>query len=237
MIKHFDISELRRHIAWDYLFFAWGLARAGEGEKAALRGDAERLLDRWEGLWRVHATANWFTANSRGDDIIIEGKTFPMLRQQNDKFMCLADYVKPVGSGTDKVGLFATTTDAGIPELTSAEPYERMLAQTLADRLAEAAAEEVSIDFPGLRCAPGYPSMPDLSINFLIDGLLGFAHIGVELTTSGMMNPHASVSGIIFPNPQAAFFEIRSVGDDQIADYASRRGMAAGDVRRFIRLG
>ncbi len=236
MIRHFDISELRRRIAWDYLFFAWGLARAGDDEKDALRGDAERLLDRWEGLWRVHAAAEWFAANSRGDDIIIGGKTFPMLRQQSDKFKCLADYVKPVECGEDKVGLFAATTDAGIPELSSAEPYEKMLVQTLADRLAEAAAELVSIDFPGLRCAPGYPSMPDLSINFLIDGLLDFARIGVTLTTSGMMNPHASVSGLIFPNPKAEFFEIRSVGDDQISDYASRRGMAAGDVRRFIRL-
>ncbi len=237
MILDYDISELREHIAWSYFFFAWGLGRAGESEKDALRNDAERLLDRWDGKRRVHAVAEWHEANSRDDDILIEGKVFSMLRQQDGEFKCLADFVKPVGMGKDRLGVFAATTDAGIAELSSQELYERMLGQTLADRLAEAAAEKVSRIMPGRQFAPGYPSMPDVSINFLIDEILDLSRIGVSITQSGMMNPHASVSGLVFPCPRAEYFEIRAIGEDQISDYASRRGMTADEVRRFIRPG
>lgn len=202
-----------------------------------LRSDAEAMLDRWQYSYHTHALIEQRHANSSGDDIIIEGTVFPMLRQQSGDFLCLADYIKPVTMGPDVIGLFATTTDSDIPELSSADPYERLMAQTLADRLAEATAEMVSREMPGIRPAPGYPSMPDTSINFLIDFLIDLSRIGVSLTESGMMMPHASVSGLIFSHPKAQYFNITAVGEDQLRDYAIRRGYPLDRMRSFIRQG
>ncbi len=237
MILHYDISDLREGIAWSYLYHAWGITNAGDEEKASLRKDAEATLDRWQGRHRTHALIEERPANSRGDDIIIDGTVFPMLRQQGGEFLCLADYIRPEGSGEDRIGLFATTTDSDIPELSSEDPYERMMAQTLADRLAEATAEKVSLKMPGIRPAPGYPSMPDTSINFLIDGLIGLGRIGIVLTESGMMVPHASVSGLIFSLPEARYFHLTEIGDDQLRDYAARRGFTLERMRTFVRQG
>ncbi len=237
MIRHYDISVLRQQIAWSYLFHAWGITTAGDEEKAMLRSDAEAMLDKWQGVHRTHALIERRQANANGDDIIIEGTVFPMLRQQSGNFLCLADYIKPAAMGPDVIGLFATTTDRDIAELSSSDPYERMMAQTIADRLAEATAEMVSQEMPGIRPAPGYPSMPDTSINFLIDGLIDFSRIGISLTESGMMMPHASVSGLIFSHPKAQYFNITAVGDDQLRDYAARRGFPSERMRSFIRQG
>ncbi len=232
MIRQYEISDLEGLISWDYLFFAWGLNKAGKPEKDSLRRDAETMLRKWEGLYKTFSLTKQCAANSAGDDIIIGGTVFPMLRQQTGQFLCLADYVKPAVLGADKIGLFATTTSKDIEELSSADPYERMLAQTLADRLAEATAEMVSKKMPGIRPAPGYPSMPDTSINFLIDRVLGLNRIGISLTETGMMVPHASVSGLIFFHPEAKYFSLTHVGEDQLADYARRRGFTTDEMRK-----
>lgn len=137
--------------------------------------------------------------------------------------------------GEDTIGAFSVTVDAHMPELTSDDPYTRMLSQVLADRLAEATAERVSEIMPGIRPAVGYPSMPDLSINFLLDKLIDFSSIGVRLTESGMMIPHASISGLIFTNPKAHYFTVGTIGADQLADYASRRGFSLDEMKKYIR--
>ncbi len=236
MIKSYEISELRERIAWSYLFFAWGLNGADEAEKASLRSDSEAMLRKWDGHYRTLALIEQRSACSNGDDIIIEGTVFPMLRQQNDGFLCLADFIKPGEKGTDKIGLFAATMPDSMPELASDDPYERMLAQTIADRLAEATAEMVSLEMPGIRPAPGYPSMPDTSINFLIDRIINFGKIGIRLTEAGMMMPHASVSGLILSHPKARYFDLRRIGEDQLADYSRRRGFTKEEAKRFIKL-
>ncbi len=247
LIRSFDISELRPLIAWSYFYYAWGVAGADnmltnkQDSRAALRKDAESMLNSWEGVYHTRCIIDSRPAVAEGDDIIIDGVRFPMLRQQTEPFHSLADYVKPKELQSDSefgttVGLFATTTDSNIPALQSNDPYERMLAQTLADRLAEATAEKVSEIMPGIRPAPGYPAMPDHSINFLLDNMLQLLQIGVELTESGMMNPHASVSGLIFNHPKAEYFNITKVGEDQLVDYAARRGFTLSEMRRFIRI-
>lgn len=137
------------------------------------------------------------------------------------------------------------------------DDYKRMLVQTLCDRLAEATTEKVheevrrtlwgyvsdeqlSIDdllvekFQGIRPAVGYPSLPDLSINFLLDKLLNYNSIGIALTENGMMKPHASVSGLMFAHPQSHYFSIGKIGLDQLRNYAQRREMNISDVQKFL---
>lgn len=135
--------------------------------------------------------------------------------------------------------------------------YLKMMHQLLADRLAEAAAEKLHEDtrktywgyapderltmdelhaekFQGIRPAVGYPSLPDTSLNFIIADALGAKDIGIRLTESGAMKPHASVSGLMIAHPQARYFSLGKIGDDQLHDYARRRGVPVEMMRRFL---
>ena len=80
----------------------------------------------------------------------------------------------------------------------------------------------------------GYPSLPDASINFIIDRLIGMGQIGIRLTESGAMKPHASVSGLMMAHPAARYFAVGKIGPDQLADYAQRRGLPVQVVRKFL---
>ncbi len=156
-----------------------------------------------------------------------------------------------------KIGLFATSVDMGLETDFSSDAYQKMLAQLLADRLAEAAAErvheqvrkefwgyakdeqltipEMHIEkFQGIRPAVGYPSLPDASLNFILDDLLDMKQIGIRLTESGAMKPHASVSGLILAHPKAHYFSIGKIGEDQLRDYARRRGLPIEVCRKFL---
>ena len=184
--------------------------------------------------------------------------SIPCLRQQqgNPPFMCLADFISPKAS---KIGLFATTVDIGLETDFDGDVYQKMLTQLLADRLAEAAAERLheqvrkeywgyakdenlSIDdmliekFQGIRPAVGYPSLPDTSLNFLLDEILDMKQIGIRLTESGAMKPHASVSGMMISNPKARYFAIGKIGEDQLQDYARRRAVPAEVLRKWLSL-
>ena len=157
----------------------------------------------------------------------------------------------------DKVGAFATTVDADIESRYQDDVYQHMLAQVLAERLAESTAERLHADvrkhywgyapdenlsmtdilnerYQGIRPAVGYPSIPDMSINFILSDLLDMPQIGIHLTESGMMTPHASVSGLMFSHPQATYFDIGKIGEDQFNDYARRRGLPIEVMRRFL---
>ena len=209
MIFKYDISDLRPLIAWPYFNYAWGVAKASDVEKESLRKDAEAMLDKWQRRHHSISKILDLPAYSVGDDIIIGDVVVPMLRQQTDEFLS--------------------------PELKSADYYESMMSQVLCDRLAEATAEKVSEEMPGIRPAVGYPSIPDMSINFIIDKIIDFSSIGIKLTETGMMIPHASVSGLIFPHPRAHYFNISKIGEDQLIDYAARRGYSIEEMRKFIR--
>ena len=158
---------------------------------------------------------------------------------------------------TTKIGLFATTVDIGLENDFDADDYQKMLVQLLADRLAEAAAErmheqvrkefwgyakdeqltipEMLVEkFQGIRPAVGYPSLPDASLNFILDDLIDMKQIGIRLTESGAMKPHASVSGLMLAHPQARYFSIGKIGEDQLGDYARRRGLPIEVCRKFL---
>jgi cobalamin-dependent methionine synthase I len=132
-----------------------------------------------------------------------------------------------------------------------------MMMQLLADRLAEATAERMheevrkkywgyAVDenlsitdmlmerFQGIRPAVGYPSLPDTSFNFLIDSVLDMGQIGIRLTESGAMKPHASVSGLMMSHPKARYFSLGKIGEDQLQDYSRRRGLPVEVCRKFL---
>ena len=144
------------------------------------------------------------------------------------------------------------------PALSLADGYDALLIQTLSDRLAEAGAEVLHLEvrrtlwgyapderlsiedlhaeaFQGIRPAVGYPSLPDLSLNFLLDAVLDFSRVGIRLTEHAMMQPHAAVSGMMFAHPDAHYFAVGPISEEQVADYAHRRGCAASDIRPYIK--
>ena len=234
-------------------------------EKERLRQEAEAFLDTLEGKYHAHALFLLLDAYSDGDDIIVsDDRRIPMLRQQEvgSGYRSLADYVAPLDSAdtsslTSKIGLFATSVDMGLETDFSSDAYQKMMAQLLADRLAEASAEvlheqvrkqlwgyapdeNLSIadmlieKFQGIRPAVGYPSLPDTSLNFVLDGLLDMKQIGIRLTESGAMKPHASVSGLMLAHPEARYFNLGKIGEDQLRDYARRRGLPIEICRKFL---
>ena len=188
---------------------------------------------------------------------------FPMLRQQHpsapgEPNLCLADFIRPLSQGIrDQIGVFCTSVDGTIIDVYRHDDYLNMMAQTLSDRLAEATAEKLHEEvrkeywgyapdenltieqqhreeYQGIRPAIGYPSLPDTSANFLIDQLIDMKQAGIRLTETGMMTPHASVSGLMFSHPKARYFELGKIGDDQLRDYARRRGVPVELMRRFL---
>ena len=94
--------------------------------------------------------------------------------------------------------------------------------------------ELIRENYQGIRPAIGYPSLPDTSANFIIDQLIDMSQVGIRLTTSGMMTPHASVSGLMFAHPKSRYFELGRIGDDQLRDYAQRRGVPVQAMKTYL---
>ena len=275
MIITYDISELIPYINWHYFFFAWQVKE--QSEKDRLRQEAEAFLQQLEGKYHAYGLFELFDAHSDGDDIVVcKGdrsqesgvSRIPCLRQQqgNPPYLCLSDFLPPHIISTDsclltpdssKLGVFATSVSLGLETDFDSDPYQKMMAQLLADRLAEAAAErmheqvrkeywgyakdeKLSIPdmlvekFQGIRPAVGYPSLPDTSLNFVLDDLIDMKQIGIRLTESGAMKPHASVSGLMLAHPEARYFSIGKIGEDQLRDYAHRRGLPLELCRKFL---
>ena len=88
--------------------------------------------------------------------------------------------------------------------------------------------------YQGIRPAVGYPSLPDQSVNFLLDELLDMKQIGITLTENGAMHPHASVCGIMMAHPQSHYFAVGKIGEDQLEDYARRRGKSVEEMQKFL---
>lgn len=291
MTVNYNIYEVSEYINWIYFFHAWGfqpkfaaisdihgcdVCRAGwlttfpeedrpkAKEALQLFKEANRMLNELDADFRTHGIVRIMEANSDRDDLLLDGKRLPLLRQQaaklkeNEPFLCLSDFVRPLSSGiADKVGAFATTVDVEMEQLFPKDDYKRMLVQTLSDRLAEATAERLHEDvrkriwgyapeeslsvkdlhnekYQGIRPAVGYPSLPDQSINFLLDDLLDMKQIGITLTENGMMKPHASVSGLMFAHPASRYFSVGKIAEDQLEDYAARRKMSTEEMKKFL---
>ena len=258
---HYEISEVAPYIDWSYLLHAWGLTgKATEHTAEEIINDAKAILDETDGKYRTHALFALCEAKGSDDDIIIEERKFPLLRQQHTQTdkpnLCLSDFVSPHG---DKIGLFATTIDGAFGTGHSDDPYHHLLAQTLADRLAEATAsllhfkvrtdkglwgyapdERLSIEqlnreeFQGIRPAVGYPSLPDQSIIFILNEILNMEDAGISITSNGAMFPHASVCGIMISHPASKYFAVGGISKEQLEDYCSRRGKPVEEIKRFL---
>ena len=286
----YTIHEVAPYINWIYFFHAWGFQpryaaiadihgcdscraywlttfpkeeRAKAAEAMQLFKEANRMLNQLDENYHVHTIFRLCEANADGDNLILDRKLFPLLRQQiphpdGSPFLCLSDFVRPLSSGIpDTVGIFAASCDGEVELLYENDPYKRMLVQTLADRLAEAATEKMheyvrkvawgyakdenlSIPellrekFQGIRPAVGYPSLPDQSVNFLLNDLLHMEQIGITLTENGAMRPHATVCGLILAHPAARYFAVGKIGNDQLEDYARRKKMSVEEIRKFL---
>lgn len=286
----YEIHDLTDYVNWIYFFFAWGFqprfatiadihgcdaCRAGwlasfpeeERGKAAeamqLHKEAMRMLNYLDGKYKVYGIYRLMNANSDGDNLILEGTRFPLLRQQTrvrpeDPFLCLSDFVRPLSSGiTDTVGGFATTVDAAMEELFTDDDYKHMLVKILSERLAEAAAEKMHQtlrtkiwgyapdeklsmkellreEYQGIRPAVGYPSLPDISVSHLLNELIEMDRIGIRLTENGMMQPLASVCGLMFAHPASHYFSVGKISEEQVNDYALRRGMTPEEVKKYL---
>lgn len=237
--------------------------RSKAAEAMQLFKEAGRVLNRLDEKISVQCIYRLCSANAEGDNLIIEDTVFPLLRQQTphpdgSPFLCLSDFIRPLSSGVpDTIGLFASSVSAENEGCYKDDPYKHLLVQTLTDRLAEAATEKMheyvrktvwgyapdeSLSIPdllvekyqGIRPAVGYPSLPDQSVNFILDELLDMKQIGITLTENGAMYPHASVCGLMFSHPQSRYFAVGKIGEDQLEDYACRRGKPIEEMRKFL---
>ncbi|WP_288669254.1 vitamin B12 dependent-methionine synthase activation domain-containing protein [uncultured Bacteroides sp.] len=237
--------------------------RAKAAEAMQLFKEANRVLNRLDEEITVQCIYRLCNANAEGDNLLIEDTVFPLLRQQTphpdgSPFLCLSDFIRPLSSGVaDTIGLFASSVSAESENYYKDDPYKHLLVQTLIDRLAEAATEKMhehvrkavwgyapdeSLSIPdllaekyqGIRPAVGYPSLPDQSVNFILDELLDMKQIGITLTENGAMYPHASVCGLMFSHPRSHYFAVGKIGEDQLEDYARRRGKPIDEMRKFL---
>ncbi|MDR2087558.1 MAG: methionine synthase [Dysgonamonadaceae bacterium] len=212
---------------------------------------------------QIKAIVGFYPVKTENESLLIEGKTIPLLRQQekraDDVYKSLVDFICPSG---DYIGLFIVT--AGNPPAScncghshDDDEYRRLLEQILRDRLAEAATEYIhekvrktcwgyapdesftpeellKAPFRGIRPASGYPSLPDISLNFLIGDLLQMEQIGVSLTPNGAIYPLASTAGIYLAHPQASYFHIGKIDDEQLAEYARKKNIPVEEARKWL---
>lgn len=228
-------------------------------------------------LRAVHAV---WPANSTedGEDVIVysdddtrkkEVGRFCMLRQQQKKedenapHLSLADFVAPEGSGKrDYMGGFAVGV-FGVDKLvkmheSNNDDYAKIMVQALADRLAEAYAEQLherirretwgyaqneklsneqllKVKYQGIRPAPGYPSQPDHTEKRMLWKMLDAEKLaGIQLTDSLAMLPASAVSALVFANPESRYFAVGHVNKDQVTSYASRKGMTMEDTEQWL---
>jgi 5-methyltetrahydrofolate--homocysteine methyltransferase len=286
-LDDFPLAEIVPYIDWSPFFMAWELKGkypqilsdpavgkvARETFAAAQKLLAEIVQKK---LLTARAVYGFYPANADGDDLVIytdetrraEQARLPMLRQQWERegqttFRSLADYVAPAGSGLpDYLGAFAVSAGFGADELVrrfkkELDDHSAIMAEALADRLAEAFAELlherarrdwdygrqeqlskedlIAEKYRGIRPAYGYPSCPDHTEKRTLWRLLGAeAAAGIRLTESYAMWPAASVSGLYFSRPEARYFAVDLVTKDQVESYAARKGMPVKEVERWL---
>jgi 5-methyltetrahydrofolate--homocysteine methyltransferase len=209
---------------------------------------------------RSQVLTTWYGMRQQTEKQAVDGPDGrPVMRPSR----CLADFVATKESGiADYAGLFAVTAGIGAEKKdkefeAALDDYSGIMFKALADRLAEAFAEclhqrvrkdlwgyaedeDLSNEelikeaYKGIRPAPGYPACPDHTAKIDLFKALQADEIGMTLTESLAMNPASSVSGYYIGNPEAAYFNVGQIGEDQLVDMARRRAMDIEELRRYL---
>ncbi|MCF7220256.1 methionine synthase [Marilutibacter chinensis] len=216
------------------------------------------------GLWPANSDGDDVIARIDDEAVVLHFLRQQADKPSDRPDFCLADFVAPRTSGRqDWIGAFAVTAGIGIEEHVARfeadhDDYNAILLKALADRLAEAFAErlhervrkefwgyardealdnEALIDeaYAGIRPAPGYPACPEHSEKATLFRILDAErHAGLRLTESFAMYPAAAVSGYYFSHPRSQYFVVGRIGREQVADYASRKGVGVAQAERWL---
>jgi len=286
-LDNFPLATLRDFIDWTPFFHTWGLKgvypgileHEGQGVQARqIFTEANALLDVIieKDLITARGVYGFFPASAVGDDVELytDGtrekvlERFHFLRQQSNKegnepCRSLADFIAPKETGLpDHIGAFAVTSGIALKELCDGfraehDDYNAIMAEAIADRLAEAFAEclhkrvrdewgygceeglsnadLVQEKYRGIRPAAGYPACPDHTEKGTLWRLLDVqANTGMLITESFAMWPGSSVSGLYFAHPESRYFSLGKIDRDQVADYHERKGMSVAEVERWL---
>jgi 5-methyltetrahydrofolate--homocysteine methyltransferase len=287
VLDNFPLATLRDFIDWSPFFHTWGmkgiypriLEHAEQGVQARqLFTEGNALLDRIidKNLIAARGVYGFFPANAIGDDVELytddtRGKLlerFHFLRQQanregSEPCRSLVDFIAPKETALpDHIGAFAVTSGIGLKELCDRfraenDDYNAIMAEALADRLAEAFAEclhkrvrdewgygcdeglskadLIQEKYRGIRPAAGYPACPDHTEKGTLWRLLDVqANTGMLLTESFAMWPGSSVSGLYFGHPESRYFSLGKIDRDQVVDYHERKGMSVAEIERWL---
>jgi 5-methyltetrahydrofolate--homocysteine methyltransferase len=287
VLDNFPLATLREFIDWTPFFHTWELKGVYPrilqdpkyGEQARqIFADANALLDTIieNNLIRANGVYGLFPANAVGDDVELytdETRTsvlerFHFLRQQwrkddSEPCLSLSDFIAPKDTTlSDHIGGFAVTSGIGLKELCDRykaenDDYNAIMAEAIADRLAEAFAEYlhkrvrdewgygreenlshadfIHEKYRGIRPAAGYPACPDHTEKGILWQLLDVqAKTGMQITESFAMWPGSSVSGLYFAHPQSRYFSLGKIDRDQVLDYHQRKGMSVAEVERWL---
>ena len=287
VLDNFPLATLRDFIDWTPFFHTWGLKgvyprileHEGQGVQARqLFAEANALLDTIieKNLITARGVYGLFPAGAVGDDVELYTddarekvlERFHFLRQQSNKeggepCRSLADFIAPRETGLpDHIGAFAVTSGIGLKELcdrfrSQNDDYNAIMAEAIADRLAEAFAEclhkrvrhewgygceeglsnadLIQEKYRGIRPAAGYPACPDHTEKGPLWRLLDVqANTGMLITESFAMWPGSSVSGLYFAHPESRYFSLGKIDRDQVADYSKRKGMSVAEIERWL---
>jgi 5-methyltetrahydrofolate--homocysteine methyltransferase len=287
VLDNFPLATLREFIDWSPFFHTWGLKgiypriledpeRGAQARQVFSEGNALLDVIIEKKLITARGVYGFFPASAVGDDVELYTddtrkqvlERFHFLRQQSNKegtesCRSLADFIAPKEVGLrDHIGAFALTSGIGLKELCDRfkaehDDYNAIMAEALADRLAEAFAEclhkrvrdewgygcaeglsnadLIQEKYRGIRPAAGYPACPDHTEKGPLWRLLDVqANTGMLITESFAMWPGSSVSGLYFAHPESRYFSLGKIDRDQVADYSKRKGMSVAEVERWL---
>ncbi len=287
VLNSFPLATLREFIDWSPFFHTWGLKgiypriledpeRGAQARQVFSEGNTLLDVIIEKKLITARGVYGFFRASAVGDDVELYAddkqekllERFHFLRQQSNRegsepCRSLADFIAPKEVGLhDYIGAFAVTSGIGLKELCDGfraknDDYNAIMAEALADRLAEAFAEclhkrvrdewgygcaeglsnadLIQEKYRGIRPAAGYPACPDHTEKGPLWRLLDVqANTGMLITESFAMWPGSSVSGLYFAHPESRYFSLGKIDRDQVADYSKRKGMSAAEVERWL---
>ena len=216
------------------------------------------------GFWPATSNnADTITLQTGSGEVKLESLRQQMKKAIGQPSYSLSDFICPAELGTDFMGAFAVTIHGAKKHIDhfakDLDDYNKIMVQVLADRFVEAFAEclhektrkeywgynknelltseqLIKEEYKGIRPAPGYPACPDHTEKIkLFDLLNATENAGIELTESLAMNPPASVCGWYIAHPQSHYFGIGKIQQDQLKDYAERKGMRLEEATKWLR--